>query len=156
MIILMSPLSILTMKRGCGEQYYASCGLSTFTACDRLVNLCLRKLIFLHKLLSRQVHLLNNSIYSFQAMKINVQKHTDNSVSHHYRLVCIRTHHTNTQHKVKSLCQKALIPALVTIYLIPSRVSGRGYKIGPVCLCVCVSVCHLVGALTAELFDVQT
>ncbi len=25
---------------------------------------------------------------------------------------------------------------------IPSRVSSRGYKIGPVCLCVCVSVCY--------------
>ncbi len=35
---------------------------------------------------------------------------------------------------------------------IPSRVSGRGYKIGPVCL----SVCLLVSSLTAEPFDVWT
>ncbi len=26
--------------------------------------------------------------------------------------------------------------------IFPSRVSGRGYKIGPVCVCVCLSVCH--------------
>ena len=26
-------------------------------------------------------------------------------------------------------------------YLFPSRVSGRGYKISPVCLCICVCVC---------------
>ncbi len=39
---------------------------------------------------------------------------------------------------------------------IPSRVSGRGYKIGPVCLCVRPCVCLLVSALTAEPFDIQT
>ncbi len=36
--------------------------------------------------------------------------------------------------------------------IITSRVSGRGNRIGP----VCPSVCLLVGALTAELFGVQT
>ncbi len=41
-------------------------------------------------------------------------------------------------------------------WLIPSRVSGRGYKIGPVCVCVCVCVCQLVSALTAEPFDLRT
>ncbi len=40
--------------------------------------------------------------------------------------------------------------------LIPSRVSGRGYKIGPVCLSVCVCVCASVSSLTAEPFDVRT
>ena len=30
---------------------------------------------------------------------------------------------------------------IVESSIIPSRVSGRGYKIGPVCVCVCVSVC---------------
>ncbi len=35
--------------------------------------------------------------------------------------------------------------------IIPSRVSGRGYKIGPVCVCVC----QLVSTLTAELFDLR-
>ncbi len=29
-----------------------------------------------------------------------------------------------------------------TLKIIPSRVSGRGYKIGPVCVSVCVSVCQ--------------
>ncbi len=33
--------------------------------------------------------------------------------------------------------------------IFPSRVSGRGYKIGPVCLCVC----QLVSSLTAEPFN---
>ncbi len=37
------------------------------------------------------------------------------------------------------------VPELLVYYdqrlLFPSRVSGRGYKIGPVCLCVCLSVC---------------
>ncbi len=43
-------------------------------------------------------------------------------------------------------------------FIIPSRVSGRGYKIGPVCVCVsvCVCVCQLVSALTAEPFDLRT
>ena len=35
--------------------------------------------------------------------------------------------------------------------IIPSRVSSRGYKIGPVCVSVCVSV----NALTAEPFDIR-
>ncbi len=39
-------------------------------------------------------------------------------------------------------------------YLIPSRAGGRRYKIGPVSVCVCV--CQLVSALTAEPFDIQT
>ncbi len=43
--------------------------------------------------------------------------------------------------------------------LIPSRVSGRGYKIGPVCLCVCVSVClcvcQLLSSLTTEKFGAR-
>ena len=44
------------------------------------------------------------------------------------------------------------------IYSIPSRISGRGYKIGPVCVCVsvcpcvCVSVC--LSALSRQ--DVMT
>ncbi len=37
-------------------------------------------------------------------------------------------------------------------FVIPSRVSGRGYKIGPVCLCVCACVCLSVSALTLEPF----
>ncbi len=40
--------------------------------------------------------------------------------------------------------------------IIPSRISGRGYGIGPVCVCVCVCVCLLVSALPAEPFDVET
>ncbi len=40
--------------------------------------------------------------------------------------------------------------------VVPSRVSGRGYKIGPVCLSVCPSVCQLFSALTGEPFDVRT
>ncbi len=40
--------------------------------------------------------------------------------------------------------------------LFPSRVSGRGYKMGPVCVCVCVRVRLLVSALTDEPIDVQT
>ncbi len=36
--------------------------------------------------------------------------------------------------------------------IFPSLVSGRGYKISPVCLCVCL----LVSALTAEPFDIRT
>ncbi len=36
--------------------------------------------------------------------------------------------------------------------LFTSRVSGRGHRIGAVCVCVCVSVC----ALTTEPFDVRT
>ena len=39
---------------------------------------------------------------------------------------------------------------------IPSRVSGRGYKIGPFCVSVYLCDCQLVNALTAELFDVGT
>ncbi len=35
---------------------------------------------------------------------------------------------------------------------IPSCISGRLYKIGPVCL----SVCLLVSTLTAELFDLRS
>ncbi len=31
-------------------------------------------------------------------------------------------------------------PNIVRYVIIPSRVSGRGYKIGPVCVCVCLSV----------------
>ena len=27
-------------------------------------------------------------------------------------------------------------------FVIPSRVSSRGYKIGPICVCVCLSVCQ--------------
>ncbi len=34
-----------------------------------------------------------------------------------------------------------------------SRVSGRGYRIGAVFLCVCVCVCVSVSTLTAEPFD---
>ncbi len=44
--------------------------------------------------------------------------------------------------------------------IVPSRVSGRGYKIGPVCVCVCVSVCVCmcpsVSALTAKPFELRT
>ena len=39
---------------------------------------------------------------------------------------------------------------------IPSRVSGRGYKIGPVCLFICLFVCPSVSALTAEPFELRT
>ncbi len=39
--------------------------------------------------------------------------------------------------------------------MIPSRVSGRGYKIGPVRLCVCVCVCSSVSTLMAEPFDIR-
>ncbi len=38
--------------------------------------------------------------------------------------------------------------------IFPSRVSGRGYKIGPVCVCVCV--CPSVSALTDEPFEIRT
>ena len=41
-------------------------------------------------------------------------------------------------------------------FFIPSRVSGRGYKIGPVCVRVCVHVRLLVSALTDEPIAVQT
>ena len=40
--------------------------------------------------------------------------------------------------------------------MFPSRVSGRGYKIGPVCLCVCLCVRLLVSALTAKPFDLRS
>ncbi len=44
------------------------------------------------------------------------------------------------------------------VFIFPSRVSGRGYKIGPVCLCVCAPVCLCVclsfSALTVEPVDV--
>ncbi len=36
--------------------------------------------------------------------------------------------------------------------VIPSCVSGRGYKIGPVCQFVRLSVCLSVSALTTELY----
>ncbi len=42
------------------------------------------------------------------------------------------------------------------IIIIPSRVSGRGYKIGPVCVSVCLSVCLSVTTLKAEPFDAVT
>ena len=35
-----------------------------------------------------------------------------------------------------------LLLVLLTQHFIPSRVSGRGYKIGPVCVSVCLSVCQ--------------
>ncbi len=37
-----------------------------------------------------------------------------------------------------------------------SRVSGRGYNIGPVCPSVCLCVCLSFSSLTPELFDVRT
>ncbi len=37
-------------------------------------------------------------------------------------------------------------------FIIPSRISSRGYKIGPVRLCVCL----LFSVLTAEVFDTGT
>ncbi len=37
-------------------------------------------------------------------------------------------------------CIGAYVLDLTRMVIFPSRVSGRGYKIGPVCLCVCVSV----------------
>ena len=40
--------------------------------------------------------------------------------------------------------------------IITSRISGRGNRIGPVCLSVCVSVCQLVSALTAKQIDMYT
>ncbi len=52
----------------------------------------------------------------------------------------------------------AVIPTLhqtqkgKTFRLFTSRVSGRGYKNGAVCVCVCQSV----STLTAELFDVRS
>ncbi len=52
------------------------------------------------------------------------------------------------------LCLHWVLPHHLMVF--PSRVSGRGYKIGPVCVCVSVSVCLLVSALTAEPFDIQT
>ncbi len=36
------------------------------------------------------------------------------------------------------------------------KVSGWGYKIGPLCLCVHLCVCLLVSSLTGELCDVRT
>ncbi len=42
------------------------------------------------------------------------------------------------------------LPYQTWIKLFPSRVSGRGYGIGPVCVCVCVCVCVSVSALPAE------
>ena len=39
---------------------------------------------------------------------------------------------------VESECKQCIWTSCT---FIPSRVSGRGYKIGPVCVCVCVSVC---------------
>ncbi len=42
---------------------------------------------------------------------------------------------------------KSLVP-VCRIGIFPSRVSGRGYKIGPVCLCVCVCACVCLSALS--------
>ncbi len=42
------------------------------------------------------------------------------------------------------------------VTIVPSRVSGRGYKIGPVCVSVRLSVCLSVTTLTAEPFDAVT
>ncbi len=57
---------------------------------------------------------------------------------------CINTSEENLQPPV---CFQPVIPAIIT-----SRVSGRGNKFGP----VCVSVCHLVSALTAKRIDLRT
>ena len=38
--------------------------------------------------------------------------------------------------------------------LITSRVSGRGYRNGAVCVSVCLCVCQLVSTLTAERIDI--
>ncbi len=42
--------------------------------------------------------------------------------------------------------------------IFPSRVSGRGYQIGAICLsvCRCVCVCASVSSLTSEPFDLRT
>ncbi len=40
--------------------------------------------------------------------------------------------------------------------LIPSSISGHGYKVGPVCVSLCVCVCQLVSALTAQPFELRT
>ena len=45
-----------------------------------------------------------------------------------------------------------LFPLRILQVIVPSRVSSRGYEIGP----VCVSVCLLVSALPAESFDIRT
>ncbi len=60
---------------------------------------------------------------------------------HFYNVNCSRSYRFSTDNK--HLC------------LIPSRVSGRGYKIGPVCLFVCLFVCPSVSALTAEPFHIR-
>ena len=44
----------------------------------------------------------------------------------------------------------------VVSVLITSRVSRWGNIIGPICLWVCVSVCHLASALMAKQIDLQT
>ncbi len=48
------------------------------------------------------------------------------------------------------------ITGICSAFIFPARVSGRGYKIGPVCVYVCVYVCLLFIALTAEPLDLQT
>ncbi len=53
---------------------------------------------------------------------------------------------------VTSLVYIALSPTEKHAQFIPSRVRGRGYKIGPVCVCVCPSV----SALTAEPFELRS
>ncbi len=41
-------------------------------------------------------------------------------------------------------------------YLSTSRVSGRSYKNGAICVSACVSECQLVNTLTAELIDLRS
>ncbi len=48
---------------------------------------------------------------------------------------------------VSLICAKVNSEVLIPDFF-PSRDSGRGYKIGPVCVCVCVCVRLLVSALT--------
>ena len=45
---------------------------------------------------------------------------------------------------------------LLVVLVVPSRVSGRGYKIGPVCVSVCLSVCLSVTIIDLTHFSVQS